>query len=76
MLATASDAEVLLPTLPSSIAEPALLVVGREDTAETLAAGPVGAMFDSGMCLMPILSSSLSIELSANGSKISAFNGL
>jgi len=74
-----TDDEVLFPTLSSSIAAEALLeaqmvdkldtyaknqvdILGVEDTART---GPVSATFDSGMCLVVILSSSLSIELSA-----------
>lgn len=74
-----TDDEVLLPTLSSLIAEEALLeaqmvdkldmyaknqvdVLGVEDMART---GLVSATFDSGMRLIVILSSSLSIELSA-----------
>jgi hypothetical protein len=74
-----TDDEVLFPTLSSSIAEEALLeaqmvdkldmyaknqvdILGVEDMART---GPVSTTFDSVVRLVAILSSSLSIELSA-----------
>ena len=74
-----TDDEVLFLMLSSSIAEDALLeaqmvgkldmyaknevdILGVEDTART---GLVSTTFNSGMCLVAVLSSSLSIELSA-----------